>query len=98
MVAISTDTVTEAARMRSKHELKMTLLSDESLAVTRLYNLDYKTYALTRGPRRNMAIPTTFLIGGDGRVKWIDRTQDHRVRSDEEVVLAVVREALSADS
>ena len=84
--------------MRSKHELKLTLLSDESLAVTRLYNLDYKAYALVRGPRRPLAIPTTFLIGGDGLVKWIDRTQDHRVRSDEEVVLAAVREALSTES
>lgn len=65
---------------------------------TRLYNLDFKAYALIRGPRRLLAIPTTFLIGGDGLVKWIDRTQDHRVCSDEEVVLAAVREALSADS
>ena len=63
-----------------------------------MYNLDYKAYALIRSPKRLLAIPTTFLIGGDGLVKWIDRIQDHRVRSDEEVVLAAVREALSADS
>jgi len=98
MVAISADTVTEAARMGSKFELTLTLLSDESLVVTRLYNLDYKAYAPIRGPKRPMAIPTTFLIGGDGLVKWIDQSQDHSLRSDEEVVLAAVREALSADS
>ncbi|TDI11405.1 MAG: redoxin domain-containing protein [Acidobacteria bacterium] len=98
MVAISADTVTEAAKMRSKHELKLTLLSDESLEVTRLYNLAYKTYTPVRGPKRHLAIPTTFLIGGDGLVKWIDQAKDHRVRSDEDVVLAAVREALSADS
>ena len=63
-----------------------------------MYNLEYKTYTPIRGPKRHLAIPTTFLIGGDGLVKWIDQAKDHHVRSDEEVVLAAVREALSADS
>ena len=84
--------------MRSKHGLELTLLSDESLAVTRLYNLDYKAFTPIRGPRRLLAIPTTFLIGGDGLVKWIDQSEDQGERSDEDVVLAAVREALSAES
>ena len=82
--------------MRRKHKLKLTLLSDEPLAVTRLYNLEHKTYTPVRGPIRPLAIPTTFLIGEDGLVKWLDQAVDCRVRSDVDRVLAAVEEALSA--
>ncbi len=97
MVAISTDTVAEAARMSSTFDLTLTLLSDESLSVTRLYNLEHHTDTPVRGPRRQVAIPTTLWIGGDGLVKWIDQSEEQGALSDEDVVLAAVREALAAN-
>ena len=90
MVVISPDTVAEAEKMRRKYKLKLTLLSDKSLAVTRLYNLEHKTYTPVRGPIRTLAIPTTFFIGADGLVKWIDQAEDYRVRSDVDRVLVAV--------
>jgi len=97
MVAISPDTVREAAAMRAKHGLSIPLLSDESLRVTDQYNLRHEK-AIAGSPgrslRRPLAIPTTFFVGADGRVRWIDQAEDYRVRSDTDRVLAAVRKAL----
>ena len=98
MVVISPDTVAETAKMRRKCGLTFTLLSDESLAVTQLYNLVHKTYTPARGPIRPLAIPTTFLIGTDGIVKWIDMAEDWRVRSNVDRVLSAVEKTLTAGS
>ena len=96
MVAISPDTVAEAAQMRSKFGLGMRVLSDESLAVTDLYNLRHeKAVAGKRGPIRSLAIPTTFFVGADGIVKWIDQAEDYRVRSDADRVLVAVKQCLA---
>jgi peroxiredoxin len=95
MVAISPDRVEEAAQMRSAGRLGMKLLSDVSLAVTDQYNLRHeKAITPKRGPVRPLAIPTTFFVGADGLVKWIDQAEDYRVRSDADRVLAAVREHL----
>lgn len=95
LVVISPDTVTEAREMRDKHGLKMTVLSDESLSVIGLYNLVHTTFALTRGPVRPLAIPTTFLIDAGGVVRWVEQFDDFRVRSSVDSVLAEVKAALT---
>lgn len=38
LVMISVNTVAEARKVQDKHDLNMTVLSDESLSVTGLYN------------------------------------------------------------
>jgi peroxiredoxin len=96
MVALSPDTVAEAARMKAKLGLSMTLLSDASLAVTDRYGLRHaKAFAPKHGPIRPLAIPTTILIDEDFAVRWIDQAEDYRVRSDADRVLAAVSTALS---
>ena len=98
MVAISPDTVEAARGMVQKHGFTMTVLSDESLAVTERYNLRHDK-AIAGDPKRKMvrplAIPTTFLVGADGTVKWIDQAEDYRVRSDADRVLAAVESTLA---
>ena len=83
--------------MVRKHGFTTTVLSDESLAVTEQYNLRHDK-AIAMDPKRKMmrslAIPTTFLVGADGNIKWIDRAEDYRVRSDADRVLAAVEAAL----
>ena len=40
-----------------------------------------------------MAIPTSLLIDENGVIRWIDQTDDYRLRSSNERVLKAVREA-----
>ena len=85
--------------MRERLRLGFRVVSDESLAITDLFNLRHER-ALAGAPRRPLVrplcIPTTFLIDGEGIVRWIDQAQDYRVRSDAPRVLAAVRAALGA--
>lgn len=100
LVAISPDTPAEVALMQEREGLHhITLLSDEALAVAQLYNLMHEN-ALTDYPkrklRRALMIPTTLLIGADGRVKWLEQTDDYRIREDATHVLNAVKQALTA--
>jgi peroxiredoxin len=97
MVALSPDSVAEAAAMKRKRGLTMTLLADEPLAVIDRYGVRHdKAFAPNKGFLRPLAIPTTILIDEQGVVRWIDQTDDYRVRSDAPRVLAAVRAALAA--
>jgi peroxiredoxin len=94
MVAISPDSVAEAAAMRAKHGLSMRLLADESLAVTDAWGIRHeKAFTPNKGFLRPLAIPTTILIDESFTVRWIDQADDYRVRSDAPRVLDAVRHA-----
>ena len=98
MVAISPDPVDAARGMKCKLGLSMTVLSDESLAVTDLYGLRYQK-GMAGDPKRKifrpLAIPTTLLVDSGGIVRWIDQAEDYRVRSDAPRVIAAVRSVLA---
>lgn len=98
MVAISPDTVEQAAEMKRKHALSMRLLADDALAVIDRYGVRHeKAFAPpNQGFIRPLAIPTTLLIDEAGIVRWIDQAEDYRVRSEASRVLAAVRDALGA--
>jgi len=108
LVALSCDTAEEAAVHRERDGLELTLLADPELRVIRQYGVEhhkaigFKTggfsiggIPLTLKPPsfRSMAIPTTLLIDEDGIIRWIDQTDDYRLRSANERVLAAVRDA-----
>jgi peroxiredoxin len=99
MVAISPDTVDETALLKRKSGLSMPLLADPDLSVTDLYGLRHPNgFAGTpgkRGIRRPLAIPTTLLIDAEGVVRWIDRADDYRVRSEASRVLGAIRPLLA---
>jgi peroxiredoxin len=98
MVAVSPDTAAEAAAMKRRYGLGMGLLSDESLAVTRLYGIEHqKAFAVAPGRSivRSLAVPTTILVDASGIVRWIDQSDDYRIRSDADRVLAAVRRELA---
>ena len=99
LVAISPDSVAEAAAMKRKHALSMRLLSDESLAVTDAFGLRHaKAFTPNKGFVRPLAIPTTIAIDEHFIVRWIDQADDYRVRSDAPRVLAALRTAYGAES
>ncbi|MCA9937979.1 MAG: redoxin domain-containing protein [Anaerolineales bacterium] len=99
IVTISPDTPAEVAMMRQRDGLQdIIVLSDEELRVAQTYNLMHEN-AMTDYPkrklRRTLMIPTTLLIGADGRVKWFEQTDDYRIREDADHVLTAVRQALT---
>jgi len=94
IVTLCIDSPEQIRAGRAKHGLRAVMLSDESLAVTDLYNL--------RNPRavapsaqgvptlRDLPIPTTILVDASGSVRWIDQSTDYQVRSDPERVRAAL--------
>ena len=107
LVALSKDTVEEAATHKTRDGLSLTLLSDSSLDVIRLYGVEHhKALGFTTGSftlfgiplalipsYKTMAIPTSLLVDEDGVIRWIDQTDDYRLRSNNERVLQAVNEA-----
>lgn len=109
LVALSKDTVDEAAIHKSRDGLKMPLLSDADLEVIRQYGVEHhKALGLSTGSFtlfglplgftpsfKTMAIPTTLLIDEDGVIRWIDQTDDYRLRSSNDRVMKMVREVFA---
>ena len=97
VVALSKDTVEEAQTHRDRDGLSLALLADPQLEVIRLYgvehhkSLNFKTGTFMIGSIplsmvpsfKAMAIPTSLLVDEDGVIRWIDQSEDYRVRSDD---------------
>ena len=95
VVALSKDTVAQAAKHKKRDNLTFTLLADPKLKVIDKYGLihrngfEFFTIFLWGFPLgvpigfRRMAIPTTLLIDENGIVRWIDQADDYRLRGDE---------------
>ena len=105
IVALSKDSVKDAARNKRRDGLSFTLLSDPDLAVIKRYGVEHHkaiefstgSFTLLGIPLalvpsvKTMAIPTSLLIDEHGVIRWIDQSDDYRLRSSEERVFAAVR-------
>jgi peroxiredoxin len=105
VVALSKDTVEEAAIHKNRDQLSLKLLSDSNLDVIRQYGvehhkaLNFKTgkfmvFTIPLGftpSFKTMAIPTTLLLDENGIIKWIDQADDYRIRSNSDRVLEAVK-------
>jgi alkyl hydroperoxide reductase subunit AhpC len=106
IIALSKDSVADAARHKSRDGLDLTLLSDPKLDVIKQYGVEHhKAVEFSTGrfsilgiplallpSFKTMAIPTTLLIDENGVIQWVDQADDFRLRSSEARVLeAVVR-------
>lgn len=94
LVAICTDTPEQLREGRPKHHMKGTLLSDPDLSVTDQLNLRNPLNVSPRG-LGGLPIPTTFLVDADGKVAWIDQTDDYMLRSAPGRVLGAINETLA---
>lgn len=109
LVALSKDSVADAARHKRRDGLGFTLLADPDLEVIRAYGLlhhravEFSTMpfslfgiplALYTG-RRTMAIPTTLLVDELGIVRWIDQADDYRLRGDAERIRLAIDAAFA---
>jgi peroxiredoxin len=95
IVTLCIDSPAQIRAGRAKHGARAVMLSDESLAVTDLYNLRNPTnFAPGKDGGlptfRGLPIPTTLLVDARGVVRWIDQSTDYQVRSDPERVRAAL--------
>jgi peroxiredoxin len=104
VIALSKDDLEAAAAHRARDDLSMQLLPDPELQVIRKYGVEHhKAIEASTGKinlfgvhlalvpsLKTMAIPTTLLIDEEGIVRWIDQTDDYRLRSHNERILEVV--------
>lgn len=109
IVALSKDSVEEAAIHKSRDGLSLTLLADPDLEVIRQYGVEHhKGFGFTTGKItvggiplaltpsfKTMAIPTSLLVDEHGVIRWIDQADDYRLRSDNNRVLQAVRDAFA---
>jgi peroxiredoxin len=95
VVTVSTDLPEEIRKGRRRHGLQARMLSDRDLAVTDAFGL--RNQGIHSGPpvgAEALPVPVSLLIDGDGRVLWMDQSEDYQRRSGPEVVLAALREHL----
>ena len=110
VIALSKDTPEDVELHRRRDGLKhVQLLSDAKIEVIRDYGVEHhKAIEFSTGrfsiagiplalmpSIKTMAIPTTLLIDEDGIIRWIDQSEDYRLRSAEDRILDEVRRVFS---
>jgi len=107
VVALSKDSVAEAAAHKQRDQVKITLLADPQLKVIRQYGLEHhKSLGSNTGSLKlfglpvsftasfkTMAIPTSILIDENGIIQWIDQSDDYRLRSNPDVIFDAIKRA-----
>ena len=108
--ALSKDNVEEAATHQKRDGVELLLLADPKLEVIRQYGVEhhkalgfktgnFKIMGIALGfvpSYKTMAIPTSILIDEGGKIRWIDQSDDYRLRSDPDKVMAAVKEAFGS--
>ena len=88
IVAISVDTPEITRKHCEKLGFTYTFLSDSQTEVIRRYDLLHKG----GGGGKDIARPAEFLIDPNGLVRWVNLTEDYRVRLRPEHILRVLDE------
>lgn len=87
-VAISVDSPEESAALCKKAGYTYTFLSDPNAEVIRRYDLLHKGAGVEG---KAIARPAEFLLDSSGVVRWLNLTEDIRVRATPEQVLEATR-------
>jgi peroxiredoxin len=88
-VAISVDTPEVSRNLAVKAGYTFPILSDPNTEVIRSYHLLHKS----GGPEgSDIARPAEFLVDSSGVVRWVNFTEDIRVRARADEMLAAARE------
>lgn len=88
-MAISVDTPEVSARLCRKAGLTYTFLSDPKEDVLRQYDL---VHAKGGPGGTDISRPAEFLVDSTGTVRWVNFTEDIRVRARADEMLAAARE------
>jgi peroxiredoxin len=97
ILTVSTDTPGMLAKGHPKHGIGATMLSDRELDVTDRFGL--RNNGRHSGPPppigpKALPVPTSLLVNADGKVLWMDQSENYQRRSDPDYVLAALREHL----
>lgn len=87
-MGISVDTPEESRSLSEKAGYTFPLLSDRGAEVTRRYDLLHPG----AGPeKQDISRPAEFLVDSSGTIRWVNFTEDIRVRARADQMLAAAR-------
>ncbi len=89
VVAISVDSPEQSQDLQKKAGLTFAFLSDPNAEAIRHYDL---LHAKAGPDGHDIARPGEFLVDSNGIVRWVNLTEDFRVRARSEQFLAQARE------
>ena len=87
-VAISVDSPEQSADLRRKAGYTFTFLSDPNAAAIRKYDLLHKAGGENG---QDIARPAELLVDKSGTVRWVNLTEDFRVRATPEQMLSAAK-------
>ena len=87
-VAISVDSPAESQDLRRKAGYTYTFLSDPNAELIRRYDLLHKGAGVNG---HDIARPAEFLLDSSGTIRWINLTDDLRVRARPDQILEAAR-------
>ena len=93
-MTVSTDKPSEIRISRRMHGLKAIMLADPKLEIIDLFGLrnrNINNFKVFPG-RPGLPVPTTLMIGSDGKVLWMDQSDNYARRSDPGIVGAALKE------
>lgn len=85
VVVISVDSPEESRKLAEKAGFTFDFLSDSNIGVIRSYDL---VHAGAGEHGRDISRPAEFLVDSSGVVRWVNLTDDYRVRARAEQILA----------
>jgi peroxiredoxin len=95
VIAISVDTPEQSQHLRETQGYTFPILSDATREVIHHWDLVHP-HGGEDGV--DIARPAEFLIGSSGRVRWVNLTEDYRVRARPQQVLAAFDSMISAQA
>jgi peroxiredoxin len=87
VVAISVDSPAESGRLCQSRGYTFPFLSDPKAEVIRQYGV---LHPKGGGDGKDIARPAEFLVDVTGTIRWVNLTDDYRVRARPEAVLAAI--------
>ncbi len=96
VVTVSTDTPEELRDNHDAHGLQAIMLSDRDLKITDAFGL--RNQGIHSGPLRGaeaLPVPASLHVDREGRVLWMEKSENYQRRSGPEVVLTALRTVLS---
>jgi len=96
IVTVCTDTPEQIKKGHRKHNLRARMLSDRELDVTDRFGLRNQGFhSGVPGGARALPVPTSILADANGKVLWMDQSENYQRRSDPDYVLGALRKHLS---
>ena len=93
IVTVSTDKPVEIRIGHAMHGLNATMLADPKLKVIEQFGYRNKNINNFKTPGRpGLPVPTSLLIDAEGKVLWMDQSDNYTRRSDPDIVGAALAE------